>query len=213
MSAGITLDITTGNLLSPAIEFTYRNTTYWNDTFNNQIYWSPEEVTVLPVEAKENLPIARVFHNPKELANEWKYERLQGTWLGGEFGHSKAILDLYKRFFTKNQAVAITQKPTVLYRIRLENLRLNRYARAAVDTLTHTFNEELYTDFINSWGTHIVQQALIGNFVFFSLRFIRIQISINFYFSFSQLQVVCVNNKLHLKIVFFHTIVQLHLQI
>jgi hypothetical protein len=166
----MTLDITTGNLLLPAIEFTYPNTTFWIDPFNNQTYWSPQEVAVLPANLSANVPVARVFLNPEELINEWKYERLEGTWLGGEFGHSKLVLDIYNKFFSNNQAVSITQHPTALYRVRVENLRLNRYARAAVDALTHTYDEVLYTDFINTWGTHIVQQAVIGKLFVFFLR-------------------------------------------
>lgn len=158
----MTLDVTTGKLLLPAIEFTYPNTTFWMDPFNNQTYWSPQEVAVLGVNASENVPVARVFLNPNELINEWKYERLEGTWLGGEFGHSQTVLDIYNKFFTEKQAVSITQHPTGLYRLRLENLQLNQYARAAVDALTHTYNEVLYNDFINTWGTHIVQQTVIG---------------------------------------------------
>ncbi|CAF3989734.1 unnamed protein product, partial [Adineta steineri] len=162
VGAGMTLDITTGSLLLPAIEFTYPNTTFWTDPFNNQTYWSPQEVAILPANVSENVPIARIFLNPAELINEWKYERLEGTWLGGEFGHSQNVLDIYDKFFSSNQAVSITQHPTALYRVRVENFRLNRYARAAIDALTHTYNEVLYTDFINAWGTHIVQEAVIG---------------------------------------------------
>jgi hypothetical protein len=138
------------------------NTNFWTNPLNNETYSTPQEVAVLPVNVSGNLPVTKIYMNADELANEWKYERLQSNWLGGEFGHSKTLLELYGRFFTNNQAVGITQHPTGLYRVRLENLRLNRYARAAVDALTRTFNHVLYTDFINTWGTHIVQEATVG---------------------------------------------------
>ncbi|CAF3355403.1 unnamed protein product, partial [Rotaria sp. Silwood2] len=159
---GMTLDITSGAVLLPAVEYTYPHTTSWTDPVTNQTYWVPQEVSLSSVSTDENQAVARVFLTSLELSNEWKYERLRGKWLGGEFGHSKSMLNIQSRFFSNNQATAITQKPEVLYRLRVENLQLNKYARAALMALTPTYNETLYNDFIRTWGTHIVQQSLVG---------------------------------------------------
>ena len=158
----MSLDITTGGLRLPALDYIYRGTNYWTDPQTKRMYQAPMGITFPPVSAKDSEPAIRVFRTAAELSNAWKYEKLKGSWLGGEFGHSKGLLDIYDKFFSKNQATAISQNPIVLYRLRVENLLLNKYARQAIRTLTPEYNETLYEDFIRNWGTHIVQQSLIG---------------------------------------------------
>ena len=160
----MTFDITEGTLLLPAIDFTDDNTTSWKDPLTNETYWHPREVSVIPVDANENQPIARVFLRASELANYWKYGQTRGDWLGGEFGHSKSILDLQSRFFADDQAIAITQKPYVLYRLKVEVLKLNVYARDAISALPKIYDETIYADFLRNWGTHIILNSLVGKF-------------------------------------------------
>jgi hypothetical protein len=160
----MSLDITTGTLRLPALEYTYLGNNPWTDPITNITYQVPRGITSLGITAEDNEPTVRVFLTAAELSNEWKYEKLKGSWLGGEFGHSKSLLNIYSNFFSKNQATAITQKPTVLYRLRVENLQLNKYAKDAIAKLPIQYDETLYNDFLQTWGTHIVQQSLIGMF-------------------------------------------------
>jgi hypothetical protein len=160
----MTIDITTGTLLLPAIDFTHDNTTSWQDPVTNEVYWYPREISVLPIDATENQPVARVFLSASELANHWKYGQTRGDWLGGEFGHSKSILDIQARFFADDQAIAITQKPYVLYRLKVEVLKLNVYVKDAINALPKIYNENIYADFLRNWGTHIVLKSLVGKF-------------------------------------------------
>jgi hypothetical protein len=164
VGVGMTIDITTGRLLLPAIDFTDDNTTFWKDPLTNEIYWHPREVSVISVAENENQPIARAFLSASELANYWKYEQTRGDWLGGEFGHSKTILDLQSRFFADDQAIAITQEPYVLYRLKVEELKLNIYVKDAINALPKIYNEIIYADFLRNWGTHIVLKSLVGKF-------------------------------------------------
>ncbi|CAF3564249.1 unnamed protein product [Rotaria sp. Silwood1] len=153
---GMTLDITSGALLLPAMEYTYPHTTSWTDPVTNQTYWVPQEVSLSSVSTDENQPVARVFLTSLELSNEWKYERLRGKWLGGEFGHSKSMLDIQSRFFSNNQATAVTQKPEVLYRLRVENLQLNNfYAQRRKILLDHRLGGDPSVDQNNEtlWRT------------------------------------------------------------
>ena len=151
----MTIDITTGTLLLPAIDFTDDNTTSWKDPLTNETYWHPREISVVPVDANENQPIARIFLSASELANYWKYGQTRGDWLGGEFGHSKSILDLQSRFFTDDQAIAITQKPYVLYRLKVEVLKLNVYVRDAISALYQRFMTKLYMRIFFKIGAHM----------------------------------------------------------
>lgn len=159
----MTLDITTGKLLYPALQYNYRGANIWTDPATTISYQVPLGFGVLPIKQEDNSSISRVFLTAAELSNEWRYEKLRGSWLGGAFGHSKSLLDIYSKFFANDQATAITQKPTVLYRIRVENLQLNKYASAAIRLLTDIYNENLYGEFIRHWGTHIVRQSLVGS--------------------------------------------------
>ena len=155
-------DITTGVVLLPTIDFTHDNNTWWQDPLTNETYWYPREVSVLSVDETANQPIARVFPSASELANHWKYGAQRGDWIGGEFGHSKSILDLQQRFFSDDQAIAITQKPHVLYRLKIEVLKLNVYASNAIKTLPKIYDEMIYGDFLRNWGTHIILRSLVG---------------------------------------------------
>ena len=149
-------------MLLPVIDFTHDNNTPWQDPMTNQTYWCPKEVSVLSVDKRENQPIARAFPSATELANHWKYGAQRGDWLGGEFGHSKSILELQQRFFSDDQAIAITQKPHVLYRLKVEVLKMNVYAEDAMNALPKVYNEVIYSDFIRHWGTHIIIRSLVG---------------------------------------------------
>ncbi|CAF3492650.1 unnamed protein product [Rotaria sp. Silwood1] len=162
VGVGMTIDIIKGTLLLPPIDFTHDNTTYWQDPLTNEIYWYPREISVLPVEQNANEPVARTFLTASELENHWKYGQTRGDWLGGELGHSKSILDIQARFFADNQAIAITQKPYALYRLKVEVLKLNVYAKNAVNALPKVYNEMIYESFLRNWGTHIVLKSIVG---------------------------------------------------
>ena len=158
----MTIDITTGHLLLPAIDTTYDNNTSWVDPITNEIYYYPSEISVVSTADVTSDLIVRTFLTARELALEWKYGRVRGTWFGGEFGHSKSTLDLQQRFFSDDQAIAITQKASVLYRLKVETLKLNRYVLNALNKLPRIYDETIYADFLRNWGTHIVQQSLVG---------------------------------------------------
>ena len=44
-------------------------------------------------------------------------------------------------------------------------IQLNSFARAAVSQLTERFDADLYDDFLDVWGTHIITQSLVGGMV------------------------------------------------
>ncbi|CAF1403957.1 unnamed protein product, partial [Didymodactylos carnosus] len=163
---GITIDITTGELLLPALEWTFPSSPgshqIWTDSYSNQSYVIPNDVTVTDALADENIPTVHIFKTQRELANEWTQGYGKSSWLGGQFGLVKSILNLYKQFFTDNQATAISQNPLALYKLSVENLRLNPYAKEAVSALPLVYDDVAYNDFINSWGTHIAVETLIG---------------------------------------------------
>ena len=142
------MDITTGDLLLPALELTYSNITNWKDPLTNQTYFVPKEVSLPAFNESEHDPMPRAFLTATELSNKWRYDRLQGEWLGGEFGHSQSLLDIYAKYFSADEAIAITQHPTILYRMRVENFQLNSKALAAVSALTASYNASLYSDFL-----------------------------------------------------------------
>ncbi|CAF1363919.1 unnamed protein product [Adineta steineri] len=162
LGVGMTLDITTGELRLPALEYTYSNITNWKDPLTGRVYLVPKEVSLPSINDSDSVPVAHVFLTAAELSSKWRYDRLQGAWLGGEFGHSQSLLDIYKKYFSSDESIAITQQPTILYRMRVENFQLRADARAAINALPPTYNESLYSDFLRDWGTHIIQQSLVG---------------------------------------------------
>ena len=44
-------------------------------------------------------------------------------------------------------------------------IQLNSFARRALSQLTEQFDADLYEDFMDTWGTHIITQSLVGGMV------------------------------------------------
>lgn len=44
-------------------------------------------------------------------------------------------------------------------------VQLNRFARHALSKLTATFDADLYEDFVDAWGTHIITKSFIGGMI------------------------------------------------
>ena len=108
------------------------------------MYFVPKEVCLPGYNESERDPVPHTFLTATELSNKWRYDQLQGAWLGGEFGHSQSLLDIYAKYFSTDEAVVITQHPTILYRMRVKHFQLNSKALAAVSALTASYNESLY---------------------------------------------------------------------
>ena len=58
------------------------------------------------------------------------------------------LLPALELTYSADEAIAITQHPTILYRMRVENFQLNSKALAAVSALTASYNASLYSDFL-----------------------------------------------------------------
>lgn len=46
--------------------------------------------------------------------------------------------------------------------LNVSTIHLNKFASDALSQLTAAFDPELYEDFIDSWGTHIITKSLVG---------------------------------------------------
>jgi hypothetical protein len=81
-------------------------------------------------------------------------------------GRAKDVFDIYKKFFTENQATAITQQLYPLYTLTMKSTNkifaLNRYAQQAVDQLPSVYDTKAYADFLDTWGTHIAVKTELG---------------------------------------------------
>ncbi|CAF4176828.1 unnamed protein product, partial [Rotaria magnacalcarata] len=49
--------------------------------------------------------------------------------------------------------------------INASAVQLNEFASRALSQLTATFDSDLYEDFINTWGTHIITRSLVGGMI------------------------------------------------
>ena len=70
-------------------------------------------------------------------------------------------------YFARGKALALSQRVIGLYilALRPSAIKLNSFARHAVSQLTSRFNLELYEDFVNAWGTHVITASLIGGMI------------------------------------------------
>merc|ERR1719312_633219 len=164
---GLTIDVSTGELKLPAWNFdTAGSTGTWTDPGTGEKFLLPKGLSLNSGGvAGENVPQTHVFKSASELANVWEQGYKAGNWLGGEFGHSKSVLDLFTKFFSKQQSTAINQHPAALYRLTLNGAwekNLNVFAQAALKALPQAYDANLYNRFMDTWGTHVARDTLVG---------------------------------------------------
>jgi len=163
---GMTIDVSTGELKLPAWNYDFNGaTSYFTDPLSGETFLLPKGLSLSIQVSGENVPQTHVFKTAAEVASVWETGYKDGNWLGGEFGHSKSILDLYNKFFSKQQSSAINQHPQALYRLTLDpnwEFNLNPYAMYSLKSLPQTYNENIYSRFMETWGTHIAMDTLVG---------------------------------------------------
>ena len=88
--------------------------------------------------------------------------------LGGEFGQCKGLLHLYEKFFSKDQVTAINQHPRALYKLSLRagwERNLNVFVKMALKALPMKYDANIYSRFMDTWGTHVGTKTLVGGMV------------------------------------------------
>ena len=164
---GLTIDVSTGELKLPALDYNYDHpTSTWTDPLSKITFDLPEGLSLSTVDiAGENVAKVRVFRDEEELVSVWESGYKEGNWLGGEFGQSKSILDLYNKFFSKQQSTSINQHPRAVYKLSVGEAweqRLNVYVKTALQALPEQFDSNIYSRFIDTWGTHVASKTLVG---------------------------------------------------
>ena len=63
--------------------------------------------------------------------------------------------------------MALSQRVVGLYVLALKssNVKLNPFARRALSQLTEEYDLDLYEEFLNAWGTHIITASVVGGMV------------------------------------------------
>ena len=71
------------------------------------------------------------------------------------------------RYFAHGEALALSQRLVGLYVLALKpsSVNLNPFARRALSQLTEEYDLDLYEEFLNAWGTHIITASLVGGMV------------------------------------------------
>ncbi|KAL4511132.1 hypothetical protein ABPG73_008210 [Tetrahymena malaccensis] len=165
---GASFDISTGELKLPAIQLTYQQ-----EPSQDQIYRDPitsNQYVIADETQVENINLdadVKIFKNEFELTNIWIDAVQNGQWLGGEYSKSKDLNQVFERFFKGNQETSISQQAKNVVRLtfKTDNLRLNKFAQRAIDSLPEEFQPDVYNDFLNSWGTHISVDTFIGGMI------------------------------------------------
>ena len=153
-AVGMTIDLSTGEIKLPALKLTY--------SAQSKL---PDEANVTTADNIEHSePNVYVFRTEEDFIHLW--DQQSGSWIGGELGHVKGLLQMYNHFFAENQATAIIQHLYPLYILEMDLSdtipTLNQHAQQAVDQLPSAYNAEKYRHFIDTWGTHIAVKTELG---------------------------------------------------
>ncbi|KAL4511135.1 hypothetical protein ABPG73_008213 [Tetrahymena malaccensis] len=165
---GASFDISTGELKLPAIQLTYQQEPnqqqIYTDPHSNNQYIIADETSVEYINLDADV---KIFKNEFELTNIWIDAAQNGQWLGGEYSKSKDLNEVFDKFFKGNQETSISQhaKNVVRLTFKTENLKLNKFAQRAIDSLPEEFQPEIYNEFLDSWGTHISVDTFIGGMI------------------------------------------------
>ncbi|KAL4474481.1 hypothetical protein ABPG72_016159 [Tetrahymena utriculariae] len=162
---GASFDISTGELKLPAIQLTFQNEgQIYQDPFSGHQFIVADETQIEQVNLDADI---KIFKNEFELTNIWLDATQNGQWFGGEYSQSKDLNEVFERFFRGNQQTSIAQqmKNVVRLTFKTDNLKLNRFAQKAIDSLPEEFQPDVYNEFLNSWGTHISVDTYIGGMI------------------------------------------------
>ena len=68
------------------------------------------------------------------------------------------------RYFAHGEALALSQRVVGLYILALQpsSIKLNPFARRALSQLPAVHDVDLYEEFLDAWGTHIITASLVG---------------------------------------------------
>ena len=164
-SVGMAIDVSTGDLLLPALQLS-AGSQPWTDKESQQTFLVPPEITLTETSSNDGTIHVRLFRTETELVDIWLKNAEAGGWTGGQLAHVQNISDVYKNYFKDNQATAITQELKTMYTVAIkdddQSLKLNRYAQRAINALTEQYNDELYQNFMDAWGTHITVSTTVG---------------------------------------------------
>ena len=71
------------------------------------------------------------------------------------------------RYFAHGEALALSQRVVGLYILALQpsSIKLNSFARRALSQLPAVHDVDLYEEFLDAWGTHIITVSLVGGMV------------------------------------------------
>ncbi len=165
---GASFDITTCELKFPAIQLTYQQypqqESIWTDPVSYHQFVIADETRIEAVGSESDV---KVFRNEFDLTNIWLEATQRGQWLGGEYSSSKDLNDVFEKFFKGEQETSISQLTRNVVRLtfKSDDLKLNKFAQRAVDSLPQEFNPDVYNDFLNSWGTHIAVDTYLGGMI------------------------------------------------
>ena len=77
------------------------------------------------------------------------------------------VIPFRLRYFAHGKALALSQRVVGLYILALQpsSIKLNLFARRALSQLPVVHDVDLYKEFLDAWGTHIITASLIGGMV------------------------------------------------
>ncbi|CAF4635972.1 unnamed protein product, partial [Rotaria sp. Silwood2] len=169
---GMAVDISTGNILLPALELTYPlNPTaelLWTDPHSKRVFILPNEIIFEPLDDTTLDVNVSSYSTPTELTDAWLRLGADRQWSTSFLSNLQDISDIDATYFSDDQGMAVAQNYSKLYRLRVKNIHdpkklpLNSFAKRTLTALTSAYNEDLYNAFFNACGTHIAVVTTIG---------------------------------------------------
>ncbi|CAF3993543.1 unnamed protein product [Rotaria magnacalcarata] len=169
LGVGISVDRSTGRLMAPAVQLTYspEGSRTWTDGLTGVVFDLFNEARLGSadrVAAAYDTARVHIFHNASHLDAAWRQTFADGKVRGGELARRPEMVEYFEN---REEALALSQRVIGLYTLTINAsaVKLNEFARRALSQLTATFDSDLYGDFLNTWGTHIITRSLVGGMI------------------------------------------------
>ncbi|CAF5069839.1 unnamed protein product [Rotaria sp. Silwood1] len=169
---GMAIDISTGNVLLPALQLTYplsaSSDSLWKDPHSGRDFILPNEVSLESLNNNSLDVNVSSYSTPTEFIDAWLRLGADSDWSTSFLSNLQYILNIDSTYFLDDQGTAIAQNYSKLYNLRVKaidnpaSLPLNSYAHTAINALTAAYDEDLYNAFFNSWGTHVAVETTVG---------------------------------------------------
>lgn len=164
LAAGI--DLSTGDpTKGQVLDLSWSNNSYYYNPNNNIWYEIPYGVTVNPLSASSDTEGTFLFSQTLDV-EQWQASAVTKSYLGGMFSHSTMTYQQITSQYQQTRDTGYVIKKMAVYNVIIpaSEMKLSPECQKNVDLLPDDYNQQMYLQFIYTYGTHVSNYSMWGVF-------------------------------------------------